>query len=379
MAPEADLKAFLYNLSDFSAVNFTLKKETIALWFGSSCTQSECYDLTIKMGNLRFKSSGNRYRWIALGSFAVIMGISGALAYRLAPPPGFLAQGTLTSNSPPVKFSSTGTTILKQGEQLTPDVLLADNVVKAVADAVKLSPQQVRQNAFLKISKPEQPLEIAVGYRSIDREQAIQTADMLMKGMVEKSRLINRYRWQSVNQSLNQRLAQVTQDLKQAQQKLDQYERERARLLQQMKLQQDFYNKTQLAMADTQASEKEMVSSFAPAQVPQIVATPTSDPTVPLILGVGLLLAILVSRGLIPSVADWQHKTAFEREESERLQSALYRLIKEGSGEITLVRFAMETRLSPEVAQRFLNEQAEVFNANCEIKDDGSILYHFHI
>ncbi|MGB8689422.1 MAG: hypothetical protein WCD53_19055 [Microcoleus sp.] len=340
---------------------------------------SESYDLTIKMGNLRFKSSANRYRWIALGSFAVIMGISGALAYRLAPPPGFMAQGTLTSNNPPVKFSTTGATILKQGEQLTADVLLADNVVKAVADAVKLSPQQVRQNASVKISKPEQPLEIAVGYRSLDQQQAVQTADMLMKGMVEKSRLINRYRWQSVNQSLNQRLAQVTQDLKQAQQKLDLYERERARLLQQIKLQQDFYNKTQLAMADTQASEKEMVSSFAAAQVPQIVATPTSDPTVPLILGVGLLVAILVSRGLIPAAANWSDKAALERSESDRLQSALYRLIKEGRGEITLVRFAMETRLSPDVAQRFLNEQAEVFNANCEIKDDGSILYHFHI
>src|SRR6476469_9929692 len=83
------------------------------------------------MGNLRFRSSAHQYRWIALGSFAVIMGISGALAYRLAPPPGFMAQGTLTSNNPPVKFSTTGTTILKQGEQLTPEVLLADNVVKA--------------------------------------------------------------------------------------------------------------------------------------------------------------------------------------------------------------------------------------------------------
>jgi hypothetical protein len=332
------------------------------------------------MGNLRFKSSGNRYRWIALGSFAVIMGISGALAYRLAPPPGFLVEGTLTSNNPPVKFSSTGTTILKQGEQLTPDVLLADNVVKAVADAVKLSPQQVRQNASVQISKPEQPLKIAVRYRSLDQQQAKQTVNKLMEGMVQKSLLINRYRWQSVNQALNQRLAQVTQDLKQAQQKLDQYDRERALLLQQMKLQQDVYNKTQLAMADTQASEKEMESSLAPATTPpEILATPTSDPTVPLILGVGLLLAILVSRGLIPSVADWRNKAAFQREESDRLQSALYRLIKEGGGEITLVRFAMETRLSPDVAQRFLNEQAEVFNANCEIKDDGSILYHFHI
>jgi hypothetical protein len=340
---------------------------------------SESYDLIIKMGNLRFKSSANRYRWIALGSFAVIMGISGALAYRLAPPPGFMAQGTLTSNNPPVKFSSTGTTILKQGEQLTPDVLLADNVVKAVADAVKVSPQQVRQNASVKISKPEQPLEITVQYRSLDQQQAVQTADKLMEGMVQKSRLINEYRWQSVNQSLNQRLAQITQELKQAQQKLDQYERERARLLQEIKLKQDFYNKTQLAMADTQASKGEIVSSFAKPKPSKIEATPTSDPTVPLILGVGLLVAILVSRGLIPSMASWRNKVAFQREEGDRLQSALYRLIKEGGGEITLVRFAMETRLSPDVAQRFLNEQAEIFNANCEIKDDGSILYHFHI
>ena len=98
-----------------------------------------------------------------------------------------------------------------------------------------------------------------------------------------------------------------------------------------------------------------------------------------LIVGVSLLWSLLVSRGLIPSVADWRYKAAFQREESERLESALYRLIKEGSGEITLVRFAMETRLSPDVAQRFLNQQYEIFKANCEIKDDGSIFDHFHI
>ncbi|MEG3952676.1 hypothetical protein QUA09_28705 [Microcoleus sp. SVA1B1] len=31
------LLAFRYKLRDFSAVNLTNKKETIALWFGSSC------------------------------------------------------------------------------------------------------------------------------------------------------------------------------------------------------------------------------------------------------------------------------------------------------------------------------------------------------
>lgn len=323
----------------------------------------------------------NQYKSIALITFATIMTASSITAYSLAPPPGYTAKGTLIVNTPPVKFSTIGGAILKQGEKLTTDDLLADNVVKAVADAAKIDPQQVRQNAIVKVSEPEKPLKIAVEYRAGDRQQTLTTADVLMKAIVEKSRLINLDKWQLINQSINQRLEEVTKELKQAEQNLDQFyqddERERSRLEEQVKLQQGIYDKTQSALADAKAAEKEISSSLAVSQAPQIIAYPGSNPIVPIILGSGLFVGLAVSAGLIPLFAAWKQKAIYRKQERDRLQTILYRLIQEGSGEITLVRFAMETKLSAEEAQQYLNQQAEAFNATCEVKKEGSISYHF--
>ena len=318
---------------------------------------------------------------IALITFTAIMAVAGITAYRLAPPPGYTAEGTLISNTPPVKFSTIGGAILKQGEKLTPDDLLADNVVKAVADAAKIDPQQVRQNASVKVSEPEKPLAIAVQYRGGDRQQTLAITDVLIKAIVEKSRLINLDKWQLINQSINQRLQEVTKDVKQAEQNLDQFyegdERERSRLEEQVKLQQSIYEKTQTAASDAKAAEKEIASSLAVSQTPQIIAYSGSNPIVPITLGTGLLIGLAVSAGLIPLVAALKQNATNQKQERDRLQAILYRLIQEGSGEITLTRFAMETQLSAEESQQYLNQQAEAFNATCEVKEQGSILYHF--
>ncbi|MDF0551781.1 hypothetical protein [Kamptonema sp. UHCC 0994] len=323
----------------------------------------------------------NQYKGIALITFATIITAASITAYCLAPPPGYTAEGALITNTPPVKFSTIGGAILKQGEKLTADDLLADNVVKAVADAAKIEPQQVRQNASVKVSEPEKPLEITVEYRAEDRQQTLTTADVLMKAIVEKSRLINLDKWQLINQSINQRLEEVTKELKQAEQNLDQFyqgdERERSRLEEQVKLQQGIYDKTQSALADAKAAEKEISSSLAVSQAPQIIAYPGSNPIVPITLGTGLIIGLAVSGGLIPLFAAWKQKGIQKKQERHRLQEILYRLIQEGSGEITLVRFAMETQLSAEEAQEYLNQQAEAFNATCEVKKEGSISYHF--
>ncbi|OCR00969.1 hypothetical protein BCD67_06310 [Oscillatoriales cyanobacterium USR001] len=325
----------------------------------------------------------NQYKGIALITFTAIVTVSSITAYSVAPPPGYTAQGTLIANTPPVKFSTIGGAILKQGEKLSPDVLLADNVVKAVADAAKIEPQQVRKNTMIKVSEPEKPLEIVVEYRTGDREQALTTIDVLMKAIIEKSRLINLDKWQLINQSINQRLEQVNGELKQAEKNLDEFyagdDRERVRLEEQVKLQQEIYEKTQAALSDAKAAEKEISSSLVVDRSPKIIAYPGSNPIVFIILGMGLLVGLVVSIGLIPLVAIWKQKVAREKQERDRLQTILYRLIQEGSGEISLMKFAMETQLSAEDAQKYLNRQADAFNATCEVKEEGSISYHFHL
>ena len=125
------------------------------------------------------------------------------------------------------------------------------------------------------------------------------------------------------------------------------------------------------------AAEKEITSSLAVSQAPQIIAYPGSNPIVPITLGTGLLVGLAVSAGLIPLFAAWKQKAIYRKQEQDRLKTILYRLIQEGNGEITLVKFAMETQLSAEEAQQYLNQQAEAFNATCEVKKEGSISYHF--
>jgi len=337
----------------------------------------------VKKSQITYLTILNQNKGITLITFTAILTVSSITAYSFAPPLGYTAQGTLSANTPPVKFSTIGGAILKQGGKLTADILLADNVVKAVADAAKIQPQKVRENTRIKISEPEKNLEIVVDYRTGESQQALTTLDVLMKAIIEKSRLINLDKWQLINQSINQLLAEVTAELKDAEKNLDQFyendERERLRLEEKVKLQQEIYEKTQTALADAKAAEKEITSSLAIAQSPKIIAYPGSNPIVFIILGTGAFIGLVISLGLIPLVVSWKHDANRQKAESERLKTILYRMIQEGNGEINLVKFAMETQLSAEDAQKYLNRQAEVFNATCEVKQEGSISYKFHI
>lgn len=323
-----------------------------------------------------------QYQWPTLIAFTTILTISGFIAYRLAPPPGYIAQGILTANTPPIKFSTIGGAILKQGEKLTRSDLLADNVIEAVTNATQIQPEQIRQHTKINFSPPEKPLEIAVQYQANDRQQALATTEVLLKAMIEKSRLINFDRWQIIRASLDQRLQQISKDLQQAEQDYNQSSgnaQDLARLEQQVKFQQELYDKTQTALTDAKAAQPEIISSLALNQAPEIIAYPGSNWIVPLTLGAGLLVGLFVSGGLIPLGAIWKQKAARNREERERLQAILYQLIGENNGQITLIQFAMKAQLPADTAQRYLNQQAEAFNATCEVKPEGSIVYTFRL
>lgn len=88
-----------------------------------------------------------------------------------------------------------------------------------------------------------------------------------------------------------------------------------------------------------------------------------------LLLGVaGVVTASRLKRGL---------KRQAEEETSDRLRSSFFRLVQEGNGNITVMRFAMDTKLSGEAAKQYLDEKAEEFNANFNVSDDGGVAYYF--
>jgi DNA modification methylase len=88
-----------------------------------------------------------------------------------------------------------------------------------------------------------------------------------------------------------------------------------------------------------------------------------------LLLGVsGAITAGWLRRGL---------KQQAEEEMSDRLRSSFFRLVQEGNGNITVMRFAMDTKLSGEAAKQYLDEKAAEFNANFNVSDNGGVAYYF--
>lgn len=66
-----------------------------------------------------------------------------------------------------------------------------------------------------------------------------------------------------------------------------------------------------------------------------------------------------------------------KQQESDRLNSILFRLIEQENGAITILNFAMEAKISGEKAKQFLDEKAKEFNARFEVSQQGNISYQF--
>ncbi|MGD1850045.1 MAG: hypothetical protein ACFCBU_05375 [Cyanophyceae cyanobacterium] len=68
-----------------------------------------------------------------------------------------------------------------------------------------------------------------------------------------------------------------------------------------------------------------------------------------------------------------------EKGTTNQVQDTFFRLLESNNGELTLMRFAMETRLPAEEAREFLDEAAGQFNASFRVGDRGEIYYQFPI
>lgn len=94
-------------------------------------------------------------------------------------------------------------------------------------------------------------------------------------------------------------------------------------------------------------------------------------------------LAALMLFGLPPTVAGgWLLCQGHDRDQQEmrdRLRSTFFRLLNEGGGHVTVLRFAMETGLDGATAKTYLEERAKEFNASYDVAEEGSITYYFNL
>lgn len=173
----------------------------------------------------RYAIAFSKYKFVGFAVFALSVGVSGLLGLEEPPPPTYVATGLMTLEEEPVVVSETGPNIQEQGRQsLTRDFLVDDAVAEQISQQVGVSPGQVK-SAQVRTPKPDDPPLYGVTYQDSTPERAQAVVQLLMESSVEKSRLFNTSRLDSLIAALNERLMEVEQDLRQAENRLTEFER----------------------------------------------------------------------------------------------------------------------------------------------------------
>lgn len=185
----------------------------------------------------RYLIALNKYKWIPFITVAATTTAAGLLSLTQSEPaPQYRAQGSLTLTQPTALFSETGSQIQQAGQALSAQMLLADNVITATARQTGLEPEdivaairdkQLNVNVTQATESEEgaTPFSIMVQYVGAQPEEAQRLVGVLMQGMVQQSRLINSERLSLRIDEISERLPKVTQELREAEQKLEAYNR----------------------------------------------------------------------------------------------------------------------------------------------------------
>ncbi|WP_017652576.1 GumC family protein [Fortiea contorta] len=181
----------------------------------------------------RYLIAFEKYKWIGLASCAVVVAGSMVVALQPDPPPVYIADGALTYNRPPVSFSATGSEIQQQGQTLSEEVLLSNQIIETVAMKVNVKPQKIGKNVAISLPKKAEPGKeadassavIGLKYKDSNAKLAREILQELMLAMINLSGNINSQRLNAIINKINERLPQVKAELQAAEKKLELYDR----------------------------------------------------------------------------------------------------------------------------------------------------------
>lgn len=179
----------------------------------------------------RYIIAFEKYKWIGLASFALVIAGSTVVAIQPDPPTTYVADGALTYSRPPVSFSATGSEIQQQGQELNEQVLLSDQLVENVATKLNIKPQTIGSSVAIKLPRKNPrtgQLEsniIDLKYRDSNSKRAQEVLLELMQAMVNLSSDINTGRLTAIIEKINERIPQARSELQAAEQKLELYDR----------------------------------------------------------------------------------------------------------------------------------------------------------
>ncbi|MEH1930335.1 GumC family protein [Nostoc sp.] len=179
----------------------------------------------------RYLIAFEKYKWIGLASFALVVAGSTVVAMQPEPPISYIGSAALTYSGPPVSFSTTGSQIQQQGKELNEDVLLSNQIIAGVAEKAGVNPKKLADSIALTLPKKTPrtgELESSIlelKYVDTDAKRAIQVLTELMQSMIKLSSDINTGRLQAIIRKINDRTPQAKRDLQIAEKKLEQYDR----------------------------------------------------------------------------------------------------------------------------------------------------------
>jgi capsular exopolysaccharide synthesis family protein len=178
----------------------------------------------------RYLIAFEKYKWIGLASFALIVAGSTVVAIQPEPPTNYVADGALTYNRPPVSFSATGSEIQQQGQELSESALLSDQIIDVVATKLNIKPKTIGTNVALKLPEKGKAGEVVstlieLKYQDTDAKRAQEVVQELMQAMIRLSADINTARLTSIIQKIQERVPQARLELQTAEKRLEQYDR----------------------------------------------------------------------------------------------------------------------------------------------------------
>lgn len=179
----------------------------------------------------RYLIAFEKYKWIGLASFGLVVAGSTLVAVQPDPPPSYLASAALAYTRPPVSFSATGTQIQQQGQELSQEILLSDQIIESVATQVRVKPKTIGENVALSVPQAAKegeaaaPAIIQIKYKDSDQKRAQETVLALMQAMVKLSGEINTGRLKAIISKINERLPRAKTELQDAEQRLERYDR----------------------------------------------------------------------------------------------------------------------------------------------------------
>ncbi|MDJ0581466.1 AAA family ATPase [Crocosphaera sp.] len=186
----------------------------------------------------RFAISFQQNYWLGFLTMVAGCGVSGLIALQPPPPPPaptYSASGGLTFTEPPPAFTTTGNELQAQGRgiSLNKGTLLSGRVFqRALArlekNGVRLSEREIirMRDRTLDINIPEGGQSGNIALQYTDREsptRATLILEVFMEEMVENSRWLNTSELRSRIDALSKRLAQVKDELTEAENRFYRY------------------------------------------------------------------------------------------------------------------------------------------------------------